>query len=409
MNYIIFEDSKASNLNPFTLNHASFEIRCGIYSNIERVYNLLSSRDKLYLIVRPVIEDIIRERFPQLVINPKIIPAGLMLNGATVWDRNSIDNLEIDKSYSSKGSLIAINRSISTDFDEFYAFLDNSIQVTLDISVVHINYIWDLIFNLPNILKNDLDKKTSLESLTCINQIDGNDNDLLLNCHPSVVANNKSNIFIGENIEICAGVILDANAGPILIDKFTKIDIGALIQGPTCIGKNSIVNPGAKLRGNISIGPVCKIGGELEDVIIQGYTNKQHDGYLGHSFLGEWINLGANTNNSDLKNNYSKIRINISKDLEINTLQQFLGVCIGDYTRTGISTMLNSGTFIGLGANVFGSGFQPKYIESFQWGREEKTDFDKFIQTCMKMKERRKKSLSDVEIKLLKYIYELNE
>ena len=160
------------------------------------------------------------------------------------------------------------------------------------------------------------------------------------------------------------------------------------------------------MRGNVSIGPVCKIGGEIEDVVIQGYTNKQHDGYLGHSFLGEWINLGANTTNSDLKNNYSNIRMKISKDIEINTLKQFLGVCIGDYTRTGISTMLNSGTVTGLGANVFGSGFQAKYIESFQWGKDDKTDFEKFIETCIKMKERRNLRLSKTEIKLLKNIYQ---
>ena len=115
--------------------------------------------------------------------------------------------------------------------------------------------------------------------------------------HPSAIINNKNNVVINEDAHIAAGVILDTSNGPIIIDKGVKIDIGALIQGPVYIGKNTIINPGAKLRGNISIGPVCKIGGELEDDIIQGYTNKQHDGYLGHSFLGEWINLGANINN----------------------------------------------------------------------------------------------------------------
>ena len=227
--------------------------------------------------------------------------------------------------------------------------------------------------------------------------------------HSSCIIINKSNIHISSSAKVSAGAILDATDGPIIIDDHAFIDIGALIKGPVYIGEKSIINPGAKLRGNISIGPVCKIGGELEDVVIQGYTNKQHDGYLGHSFLGEWINIGANTNNSDLKNNYSNIRMKISKDLEINTLKQFLGSCIGDYTRTGISTMLNSGTFIGIGANVFGSGFQPKYINSFQWGESDKTDFDKFIETCIKIKERRSEKLSKVEIERLKYLHELED
>ena len=285
-----------------------------------------------------------------------------------------------------------MNREVSTNLDDFYELLKESIHVTLDINVVHIEYLWDLIFSLSETLLND-----SIE----INVDDSNHT-----IHSSTIMNKHENIIINSKVDIGAGVVLDSTSGPIIIDQGAKIDIGALIQGPIYIGKHTVINPGAKLRGNISIGPVCKIGGELEDVVIQGYTNKQHDGYLGHSFLGEWINLGANTNNSDLKNNYSTIRMNISKDFEINTLKQFLGVFIGDYTKTGISTMIISGTFIGLGANVFCSGFQPKYIESFGWGREDKTDFEKFIITCKKIKERRKLQMSEVEIKLLKKIYE---
>lgn len=402
MNYIVFEDLKSNNLKPFSLNHASFEMRCGIYSNIDRVSRLLYPEDKLYLIVRNELEEIIREKFSHAIINPKIIPPGLFLNGATVWSNDLVAQFGIDKSYSNNGSLIAINKSTSTEFDDFYKLLESSIQVTLDIDVIHINYIWDLIFNISPIFKNDLQ---SSSSFLPISSIDTNSN-YLDKFHQSVIVNNPADVFINQNIDVGAGVILDASEGPILIDQYSRIDIGALIKGPVYIGQKSIINPGSRLRGNVSIGPVCKIGGEIEDVVIQGYTNKQHDGYLGHSFLGEWINLGANTTNSDLKNNYSNIRMKISKDIEINTLKQFLGVCIGDYTRTGISTMLNSGTVTGLGANVFGSGFQDKYIESFQWGKDDKTDFEKFIETCIKMKERRNLRLSKIEIKLLKNIYQ---
>ena len=126
-------------------------MRCGMYSNIERVFNLLSSEDKLYLIVRKEIEDLIRERFPEVIINPKIIPSGLMLNGATIWNSDLINRLEVDKCYSSNGILIAINRSISTDFKQFHKLLEDSIHVTLDLNTIHINYIWDLIFNISNI------------------------------------------------------------------------------------------------------------------------------------------------------------------------------------------------------------------------------------------------------------------
>lgn len=392
MNYILFEDLKVDDLRPFSLNHTSFELRCGMYTNIQRVLNIIDPPDKLYLIVRPELENITRERYPNLIINPSIIPSGIMLNGATIWTKKLVESIEVNKVYSSSGRVIAMNREVSTNLDDFYELLKESIQVTLDINVVHIEYLWDLIFSLSETLFND-----SIEI-----SVDDSSHTI----HSSAIINKHENIIINSKVDIGAGVVLDSANGPIIIDQGAKIDIGALIQGPIYIGKHTVINPGAKLRGNISIGPVCKIGGELEDVVIHGYTNKQHDGYLGHSFLGEWINVGANTNNSDLKNNYSTIRMNISKDFEINTLKQFLGVFIGDYAKTGISTMINSGTFIGLGANVFGSGFQPKYIESFGWGREDKTDFEKFIITCKKIKERRNLQMSEVEIKLLKKIYE---
>ena len=133
MNYILFEDSKTYNLSPFTLNHASFEMRCGAYSNIERISNLLSNEDKLYLIAREEIQSLIREKYPLLVANPKIIPSGLFLNGATIWNKNLINSFEINKSYSSNGKLIAINRSVSTELIQFNDLLKDSMEITLDI------------------------------------------------------------------------------------------------------------------------------------------------------------------------------------------------------------------------------------------------------------------------------------
>ena len=127
--------------------------------------------------------------------------------------------------------------------------------------------------------------------------------------HPSVVLENGDNIYIGENSIIRPGVILDASKGPIIIADHVYVDIGALIQGPVYIGPYCTINPGAKLRKNISLGPMCKVGGEMEDVIFQGYGNKQHDGFLGHSFVGSWVNLGAGTTTSNLKNNYSNVSI----------------------------------------------------------------------------------------------------
>jgi len=391
MNYILFEDHLRNNLAPFTINHSSFEVRCGAFTNIERVKRLLDESDKMYLIVHPELCTIIREKYPEYAVNPDIIPKGVCLNGATLWDRETWDKIEPNRNYSRDGILIAMSMEVETSINQFPDLLKQSLQVTLDIPACHFNYLWDTIFSLHDVLLQDAD-------LFIANR--GG------KIHQSVIFDEVDNIFVHDTAKIFAGVILDATQGPIIIDENVNIDIGALIQGPVYIGINSIINSGAKLRGNIAIGPTCKVGGEVEDVIIHGFSNKQHDGFLGHSYIGEWVNLGANTNNSDLKNNYSTIRVNITKELQINTMKQFLGVLIGDYTKSGISTMFNSGTVVGLGANVFGSDFQPKFIESFSWGGgEERTDFDKFIETCQRVKSRRNRELSNAEQKLLKKIY----
>ena len=391
MNYILFEDHQKNNLAPFTINHASFEIRCGAFTNIERVKRLMNEADKLYLIVQPEFCSIIRERYPEFIVNPDILPVGLCLNGATLWDSETLDKINPIQNYSRDGVLISMSLDEEIPLSEFSQRLQASIQVTLDIPAQHFNYLWDTIFSQHEVLIQDADAFISNRG----GQI-----------HQSVIYDTVDNVFVHDTAKISAGVILDASKGPIIIDENVVIDIGALVQGPVYIGKNSRVNPGAKLRGNVSIGTTCKVGGEVEDVIIHAYSNKQHDGFLGHSYIGEWVNLGANTNNSDLKNNYSTIRINLSKDLEINTMQQFLGVLIGDYTKSGISTMFNSGTVVGLGANVFGSDFQPKFIESFSWGGgEEKTELDKFIETSERVKSRRNLKLSSTEKKFLKNLY----
>ena len=143
------------------------------------------------------------------------------------------------------------------------------------------------------------------------------------------------------------------------------------------------------------------------DAIFHGYSNKVHDGFLGNSYIGEWVNLGANTNNSNLKNNYGKIKFQFNNQI-LETNKLFLGTMIGDFTRTGISTMINTGSNIGLGSNIFGGGFQNKYINSFSWGEKDIVDFNKFIETVKIMKDRRNEKISKTEVSFLKKIYYKN-
>ena len=367
MIYTIFEDKNIKNYYPFTINHSIIEVRGGAFSLLERIKQQISSEDKIILIVRDDIKDIVSERYPDIDINPPVIPPSTLCRAGILDITNSTFHFKLEEEI----SLYDLNQKVSNTLDA--------------------GYLW----NYLELNSLEYDKKKFSMS------INGD-------YHSSCVFIKKDNIHISTSGRISAGVILDASDGPIIIDDNVFIDIGALIKGPTYIGKESTINPGTKIRGNVSIGPCCKIGGEVEDTTFHGYSNKQHDGYLGHSYIGEWVNLGANTNNSDLKNNYSNIKFQIAEDI-INTKEMFLGCMVGDYSKTGISTMINTGSYIGLGCNVFGGDFQDKYISSFSWGREAKVDLDKFLDTLKIVKNRRNKTITAAEKDLLIKIYNFSK
>lgn len=179
---------------------------------------------------------------------------------------------------------------------------------------------------------------------------------------------NEENIFIEEGAKIRAAV-LNAENGPIYIGKDAQVHEGALIRGPFALGEGSHVNMGSKMRGDVTIGPFSKVGGEVSASVIMSYSNKGHEGYLGNSVIGQWCNLGADTNTSNLKNNYAEVKIwNYPKGGFKSTGQQFCGLIMGDHSKCGINTMFNTGTVVGVSANIFGAGFPRNYIPSFSWG-----------------------------------------
>ena len=369
MNIIIFEDLNTINLEPFSINHASFELKCGIYSNLNRITNIFEENTNYYLIVRDQIKDLVQEKFPRYTVNPALIPEGIYLNGAAIWNKEHIEKISSGYAFSSMGNLVAFNSNNQIDFENFRDFIQKTSHVTSDIDMYYISYLWD-----------------------CINIVG------------ETLINDAQGFSTSESVQIEEGCILDDRDGPIILGKNVIIQSGSIIKGPIFIDCDSIINIGAKLNKNIIIGPKCKIGGEITNTIFQGYSNKQHEGFLGNSYIGEWVNLGANTNNSNLKNNYGKVKFQFS-DRVVETNQMFLGTMVGDFSRTGISTMINTGSYIGLGTNVFGGGFQNKYLESFSWGNDSITDFDKFIETIKIMKSRRNQELSNSEFFFLKKYY----
>ncbi len=220
----------------------------------------------------------------------------------------------------------------------------------------------------------------------------------------------SENVFLEPGVKIRAA-ILNAENGPIYLSQGAQVQEGAIIIGPCSIGEDSVVNVGAKLRGDITVGPHCKVGGEISNSILFGYSNKGHDGFLGNSVLGEWCNLGADTNTSNLKNNYASVKVwSYAKQGFVDTGEQFCGLLMGDHAKAGINTMFNTGTVVGVGANVFGAGYPRTFIPAFAWGGVEGRETFKLpqmLEVAQRVMERRKIALDEVEKTMIGEVFEL--
>ena len=216
-------------------------------------------------------------------------------------------------------------------------------------------------------------------------------------------------VFVGKNVsaETC---IFNTERGPVFIGNNALLMEGSLVRGPVAIGENAVLKMGAKIYGETTIGPGCKVGGEVMNCVLFGNSNKAHDGYLGNSVVGEWCNLGAGSNSSNLKNNYGDVEVwNYAEKGFENSGQQFHGLIMGDHAKCAIGTQFNTGSVIGVSANVFGNGFPPKFIPDFSWGGSEGlTDyrFEKAIETIERVYQRRSMSLSKPETEMLKAVLE---
>jgi UDP-N-acetylglucosamine diphosphorylase/glucosamine-1-phosphate N-acetyltransferase len=217
-------------------------------------------------------------------------------------------------------------------------------------------------------------------------------------------------IRIGRSVNLSPGVVIDASAGPVNIDNEVSVMANASLQGPLHIGRGSTIKMGARIYGETSIGPVCKVGGEVGESTLLGYTNKQHDGFLGHSYIGEWVNIGAGTDTSDMKNTYSTVRLG-PPGSEEDSGEIFAGLFMGDHSKCGIGTTFNTGSIVGVGCNVFGAGYPPKYIPSFCWGGSggfTEYDREKAIRTAGKAMQRRNKKLDPRCEGILRQIFQLS-
>jgi UDP-N-acetylglucosamine diphosphorylase/glucosamine-1-phosphate N-acetyltransferase len=226
----------------------------------------------------------------------------------------------------------------------------------------------------------------------------------------NVLIGPEENLFMEEGATV-EGAIINVKSGPVYIAKDAEIMEGALVRGPLMMNEGSALKMGTKVYGPTTLGPHCKVGGEVNNVVFQGFSNKGHDGFLGNSVIGEWCNLGADTNSSNLKNNYGMVSTySYEKREEVQTNVQFMGLIMGDHSKCGINTMFNTATVVGVSCNVFGADFPDKFIPSFSWGgKADRTEFrlDKAIEFANNMMARRGRELSEGERQILTHLFGL--
>ncbi len=405
MHICIFEDEQYLNFEPLIYSRPVFDLVCGMTTLKEKIVRAFP-KEKITLKCRKYLESFVKSENLKCKVNQFNDEDYLFINGRIIAPSNLKNLLKIksneDQAFVSKGIVVAAKiskkriKDLELDKAEFIHTKLFSDLPTQEVDIEFANYLWDLIYLNGKEIQNEFKfftkgKSSAKKKYTGVNFV------------------NRKNIFVGKNAEIKPGVVLDASTGPIFIEKNVTIFPNAVVQGPFYIGESSKIKSCATIYPNVSISKVCKVGGEVEDTIIHPFSNKQHSGFLGHSYLGSWINLGADTNNSDLQNNYGTIKVQVN-GRHIDSGKQFVGLMMGDHSKTAINTMFNTGTVVGFSSNVFGAGFPPKYIPSFGWGGAESMKeykLSKAIETAKAVFARRDKDFRKEDEELFENIFNL--
>ena len=379
MNVILF-DSNRSNFYPLSYTRPISEFRIGILTIKEKwthYYKNISTKTEDYLASKYPI----RKQKENLWIDASVLPSKEL--------KTELDSLRNGEVLESNGKIIAF-KNLNYSFK-------NLNKINTSILVNSIENIWDIFADNGREIEADfklLTKARKSQKISDTNTVIG------------------KHIFVEKGAKISCS-ILNAENGPIYIGKNTEIMEGAIIRGPFAMGENAVLKMGSKIYGPTTLGPHCKVGGEVNNSVFFGYSSKAHDGFLGNSVIGEWCNLGADTNNSNLKNNYTEIKLwNYEMERFKKTGLQFCGLIMGDHSKCGINTMFNTGTVIGVSANIFGSGFPRNFVPSFSWGGAsgfQVYKLPKVFEVASKVFERRKLDFDESEQNILSEVYDMTK
>ena len=389
MNYLLFDPPWRSSLLPLAYTRPVCDFRLGLLSIREKWEQELgspcSTRTVTYL----------QEKFPARLEDENIYINGALLPGRELAD--AIRSLGPGQSLWQQDRLLAMRCGKDENPDIALRHGADAGAINYEGEELHmIRHLWDLFLMLGDEIEKDIRERLGLR---VVDQI------------------SDTNLVIGDRLYVdpsakIEGASINSETGPVYIGPHSEVMEGACIRGPFALGEHSTVKMGAKIYGATAIGPHCKVGGEINNSNLFGYSNKAHDGFLGNAVIGEWCNLGADTNNSNLKNNYAEVKIwNYEKRGFINTGLQFCGLFMGDHSKSGINTMFNTGTVVGVSANIFGGGFPRQFIPSFSWGGAvgmKSFRIEKALEVARAVMKRRGKEPEQAERKILEHIFEIS-
>lgn len=390
INTILFDDNNRTDLLPLTFTRPVADIRIGILTIKERWEKYLGMSTS-YLT-----KDYLQEKFKlevedeNLLINASVFPDIELLSalkelkpGEALLSNDLIIAFRIAGNEIEKGRIADLQTVQNLD------------RVAYSGKISILKHVWEIFSMNGEMLIHDFKLLSHGRQSTSLS-----DTNLLIG---------KENIFCEEGAS-AEGVVINASSGPVYLGKDVELMEGTVVRGPFAILDGSKTKLSAKIYGPTTIGPQCKVGGEINNSVFQGYSNKAHDGFLGNSVIGEWCNIGADSNNSNLKNTYDEVKLwSYSKGSFVKTGLQFCGLIMGDHSKCGINTMFNTGTVIGVNVNLFGPGFQRNFVPSFSWGGTAamKTyDFNKAVAVARAVFSRRNKDFDEVEEKIFRYLYD---
>jgi len=388
MNCILFDDEKRQSLLPLTYTRPLAELRVGILTIREKWEKHLNTP------CSHLTAEYLQKKFPLVPSDDNLlINAGVLPNPELV---TQILSLQPNTKLMKEGVVVAIRSKGKTLLEGMnYHSIETVSSVVTVAPMRRLEYAWDIFSFNGEEMSLDfsmLTKGRKSGTLSSTNRV----------IRPE-------NIFVEEGARVeCS--ILNASEGIIYIGKNAEVMEGAMIRGPFALMEGAQVKMGTRIYGPTTIGPYSRVGGEISHSMIQGFSNKAHDGFLGNSVVGEWCNLGADTNNSNLKNNYSQVKVwNYQEERFVNSKLQFVGLIMGDHSKCSINTMFNTGTVVGVSANIFGTGFPPKFIPSFSWGGSDgfaTYRIEEAIEVAQRVYERRKIEFDKRDEAIMQYLFE---